>query len=91
VKIVTLAEKCQFSMGEPFTINMKKVRKRLAAIGRNKSTGSDGFPGEILKLGGEAMVPCLARLLDLTIHNDAIPSDWKGATAVPINKGEIEQ
>jgi len=87
---VTLAEKCKSSMGEPFTINMKMIRKRLAAIGRNKSIGSDGVPGEILNLGGEAMVPCLARLLYLTI-NVAIPSGWKRATAVPITKGEIER
>ena len=53
---MTLAEKCKSSMGEPFTINMKMIRKRLAAIGRNKSIGSDGVPGEILNLGGEAVV-----------------------------------
>jgi hypothetical protein len=52
-------------MGEPFIINMQMIRKRLAAIGRNKSIGSDGVPGEILKLGREAMVLCIARLLDL--------------------------
>jgi hypothetical protein len=78
-------------MGEPFTINMKTIRKRLAAIGRKKSVGPDGVPGEILKLGGEAIVPCLARLLDLTINYATIPNDWKRATVVPINKGEIER
>jgi len=89
--LVTLDEKCQFSMGEPFTINMKMIRNRLAAIGRNRSIGPDGVPGEILKLGGKAMVPCLARLLGLVINNVTIPSDWKRATLVPINKGEIER
>jgi hypothetical protein len=33
------------------------IRKRLAKIGRNKSVGPDGVPGEILKLGGIAMTP----------------------------------
>jgi hypothetical protein len=32
------------------------IGKRLAAIGRNKSVGLDGVSGEIIKLGGEAMV-----------------------------------
>jgi len=32
-------------------------------IGRNKSLGLDGIPGAILKMGGEAMIPHLARLL----------------------------
>jgi len=43
--------------GETFIINTKVIRKRLAKIGRNKSEGPDGVPGEILKLGGEAMTP----------------------------------
>jgi len=51
--------------------------KRLAMIGRNKSVGPDGIPGAILKMGGEAMIPYLARLLDITINNGTIPRDWK--------------
>jgi len=48
--------------GEPFTINIKMIRMRLAAIRRNKSMGPDGVPGEILKLGVEVMNPYLVRL-----------------------------
>ena len=73
--------------GEPFAISTKIIRKRLAAIGKNKSIGPDGISGEILKLGGEAMIPYLARLLDVTINNATIPSDWKRAIVVPIYKG----
>jgi len=62
------------------------IRKRLAAIGRNKSIGRTGFPGEILKLGRETTILYLARLLDITINNAAIPSDWKRTTVVPIYK-----
>jgi len=53
------------------------MRKRLSAIGRKKSVGPDDIPGEILKLGGETMIPYLARLLDITKNNNAIPGDWK--------------
>jgi hypothetical protein len=70
-----------------FTININNIRKRLAAIGRNKSIESDGVPGEILKLGGEAMIPYLARLLDITINNATIPGDWTRATVLLICKG----
>ena len=73
--------------GEPFTINIKLIRKRLAVIGRNKSMGPDGVPGRILKLGREAMIPYLVRLLEITVNSVTIPSDWKRATAVPIYKG----
>jgi hypothetical protein len=65
--------------GEPFAINTKIIRKRLAAIGKNKSIGPYGVSGEILKLGGEAKIPYLARLLDITINNVTIRSDWKRA------------
>jgi len=39
------------------------------------------------KLGREAMIPYLARLLDITMNNNAIPSDWKKAIVVPTYKG----
>jgi hypothetical protein len=56
-------------------------------IGRNKSVGPDGIPGAILKMCGEAMIPYLARLLDITFNNGTIPRDWKKTTVVPIHKG----
>jgi len=44
--------------------------------------------GEILKLGGEAMIPYLARLLEITMNNGTLSGDWKKATVIPIHKGE---
>jgi hypothetical protein len=38
-------------------------------------------------MGGEAMIPYLARLLDITINNGTVPCDWKRATVIPIHKG----
>ena len=72
--------------GETFIINTKVITKRLAKIGRNKSVGPDGVPGEILKLGGEAMTPYLATLLEISLNNATIPRDWKIATVAPIYK-----
>jgi hypothetical protein len=37
--------------------------------------GPDGFYGEILELGGEAVTPYLARLLEILLNNATIPSD----------------
>jgi hypothetical protein len=42
----------------------------------SKSVEPDIIPGEILKLGGEAMIPLLSRLLEITLNNATIPSDW---------------
>ena len=70
----------------PFTISVNIIRKRLSAIGRKKSVGPDGFPGESLKLGGEATIPYFARLLDFTVNNNAMPGDWKKDIVVTIYK-----
>jgi hypothetical protein len=72
---------------EPFTIKINIIRKRLAMIGRNKSVGPDDIPGDILKMGGEAMIPYLARLIDISINKSTLPADWKKAIVVPIYKG----
>ena len=72
---------------ETFIINTKIIRKRLANIRRNKSLGPDGVLCEILKLGGEAMTPFLARLLEISLNNATIPCDWKKTTVVPIYRG----
>jgi len=74
-------------LGEPFTISINIIRKWLAAIGRNISTGPDGIPGDILKLCREATILYLARLLDITIYKAAISGEWKKSTVVPIYKG----
>jgi len=73
--------------GKPFTTDIKIIRRRVGAIGKNKSVGPDRVSGEILKLGGEAMIPYIARLLDITMNNGTLPSDWKIATLIPIHNG----
>jgi hypothetical protein len=65
--------------GETFITNAKVIRKKLPKTGRNESVEPDGVPGKILKLGGEAMTPYLARLLEISLYNATIPSDWKNA------------
>ena len=66
---------------------MKSVGPDENQLDQMKSVGPDEIPGEILKLGGDAMIPYLARLLDITMNNNAIPRDWKKAIVVPIYKG----
>jgi hypothetical protein len=74
-------------LGEPLTISINIIRKRLAAIGRNIPTGPDGIPRDILKLCREETILYLARLLDISINKAEIPGDWKKATVVPIYTG----
>jgi hypothetical protein len=42
---------------------------------KNKSVEPDSISGEILKLAGEAMIPYLVPLFNITINNATIPSD----------------
>ena len=73
--------------GKPSTISINIIRERFSATWRKKSVRPDGIPGEILKLGREAMIPYLATLLDITMNNNAIPGDRKKSIVVPIYKG----
>jgi len=73
--------------GDPFTTDIKTIRRRIKVIGKNKSVGPDQVSGEILQLGGEAMIAYLARLLDVTMNNGTLPGYWKRATVIPIHKG----
>ena len=66
---------------------MGVIRKRLKPIGSNKSVGPDGIPSAVLKMGVEAMIPFVARLLDIMVSNGTLPRDWKKAVVVPIHKG----
>jgi len=52
-----------------------------------RDSRTDRVSGEILKLGGEAMIPYFARQLDITMNNGTLPGDWKTATVIRIHKG----
>ena len=60
---------------KPFTNIIRTIRRRTKKIGKHKSVGPDGIPGDILRMGGEAMIPYLARLLEVTINNGILPED----------------
>jgi hypothetical protein len=53
--------------GDPFTTDIKTIRRRIKAIRKNKSVGPDRVSEEILKIGGGShdSVPCVT-----TRHNN---------------------
>ena len=73
--------------GDPFKVDITTVKRRTGAIRKSKSVGPDRVSGEILKMGGEATIPYLARLLEITMNNGTLPGDWKTAKVIPIHKG----
>ncbi len=42
-----------------------------------KSRGPDAISTDIIKLGGEAILPYLTRLFHVSINNSRVPDDWK--------------
>jgi hypothetical protein len=70
------------NIGEPFTIDIKIVRRMNRAISKMKLVGPDRISGEVLTLVGEAIIPYLAQLLDITMNDGTLPGDWKRATVV---------
>jgi len=75
--------------GVRLTTDVKIIRRRIKAIGKNKSVVPYRVSGEIIKLGGEAMISYLTRLLDTTVNNASLPGDWKKATAILVTRGVI--
>ena len=41
----------------------------------------------VLKLDGEALIPYLARLLEITMNNSTLPAEWKRIMVFPVHKG----
>jgi hypothetical protein len=72
---------------KPLLLTLNLLEQKLSKIGRNKSLGSDGIPGGILKFAWKATTPYLARLLEISLNNATIQSDWKRATVVSLYKG----
>jgi len=70
-----IRQKYRGKTSDSFTIDIKAIRRRIGAIGRKRSVGPDRIPREILKIGGEAMIPYLARLLEITMNNGVLPGD----------------
>ena len=79
----------EINSANQFTIDIKTFSRRIRAVGKNKSVGPDNIPGEIIKMGEEAMIPYLARLLEMTVNNSTLPGDCRRATVVPVYKGGV--
>ena len=66
-------------------LTLKVITKSLGKV--KKISRPNGVPGEIMKLSREAMTPCLARLLEISLNNANVPKDSKIATVFHIYKG----
>ena len=62
-------------------------------IKNNKTAGSDGLVGELLKYGGSGMVFLLEQLFLVVWHEETVPKQWREGLIVTVNlfkKGDRE-
>ena len=62
------------------------VCKELKKIKTSKSTGQVNIPARLLKDGADALAKPLSVLMNRSICEGSIPSEWKHATVTPIHK-----
>jgi len=67
-------------------ITRKEVVKALSKIPNGKAADGNGFVNEMLKQGGDIVVPALLNFFRLVWKHQYVPEDWLLATLVPIWK-----
>ena len=64
------------------------IANKIKKMKDNKSPGVDGIPPKLLKEVVEQISTPLAKLFNLSIEEEIVPSEWKDANITPLfNKG----
>ena len=72
-------------------ITLAEVNYVVKAIKNNKSAGSDGIVGELIKYGGNTMCEMLLTLFNLVWNNEYVPTYWREGLIVSLfKKGDRE-
>ena len=72
-------------LGQLF-INPEMIAKKIKKIKDNKSPGVDGIPPKLLKEIVERISTPLAKLLNLSLEEGIVHSEWKEANITPLFK-----
>ena len=62
-------------------IDSAEISRCLRKLKNNKTGGSDGVVGELLKYGGSGMVDLLQQFLDIW-HEEIVPPQWRDGLIV---------
>ena len=68
------------------TITPNQAKNLIEAIPSGKATGMDGVSARILKIAAPAIVPSLAKLVNICIARGTFPTAWKEAKVTPIHE-----
>ena len=58
-------------------IEKAEIVKCFCKLKKNKTGGSDGLVGELLKYGGSGMVYLLEHLFRVVWHEEVVPKKWR--------------
>ena len=63
-----------------------EVKETVHRLKNHKAAGTENILPELYKHGGDSLTATLTQLIDLIWNQQAIPSEWKTAIIVPVNK-----
>ena len=66
--------------------SVDEIRAALQSMKNGRAPGGDEITSELLKLGGEAVVQCLAHLASMVWESETVPEDWLRQLTVPLHK-----
>ena len=68
-------------------VEVEKVCDLLESLSIDRAAGPDNIPAKLLKCVAPLIAPPLTFLINLSLKNGVIPSEWKEARVTPIHKG----
>lgn len=69
-------------------INMSKLVGMMSKWGSTNTEGDDGLSSYVLRSGGEALLPVILHLINLSITTGRFPRSWKKTIVKPLYKGK---
>ena len=73
-------------------IEKEEIAKCIRRLKNNKTGGSDGLVGELLKYGGSGMVYLLEQLFGVVWQEEVVPKEWREGLIVNLfKKGDKEE
>ena len=91
VSLPTVHDSFQSSRMEPITICPNGIFKLLSNLKPGKASGPDDTPARFLRDFATPLTPSLTLLLQASLDQHKLPSDWKHAKIAPVFKNSDQQ
>ena len=68
------------------TVSDSKVHRLLLSLNPRKSTRIDKIPAKIIRIASPVIANSLTKIFNRAISNQSVPSEWKQARVIPLDK-----